>query len=233
MGLKEQEIVNLPHKIRFRKKDAKMSGIQGKDIMKPHAISDVLDNHPKWVIVVSGQTTTTDTPAKSTENTSGKSTKETSEQLMLLPYQNTTSSVRDFLARVSQLLESGEGLKTLEAHSSLRYTESLGLRDLAIFSLKMSGDSYHTTWGKHLKSSSQAFLNLGMTANGRCLTARITESHRTGSGCSLSDILEDNPDQKYFLSERQTQHIKNQMDKSSTPLTAIITRDGLTTGKEQ
>jgi hypothetical protein len=44
-------------------------------------------------------------------------------------------------------------------------------------------------------------MNWGMTANGKCLTAKISESHRIGKECSLSDILEEQVDQKYFLSE--------------------------------
>ena len=176
--------------------------------------------------LVSGQTTTTNTPAKSPETTDGKSMKETSEQLTLLSYQNTTSSLRDFLARVSVLLGSEEDLKILEAHSSLRYAESLGLKELHIYSLRMSKDSYRTTMEIPSKPSSERWMNLGMTASGKCLTARISVSPKTGKGCSLSDILEDNPDPKYFLSEKQMKYIQAQMDKSSTPLTAIITKDG-------
>jgi len=178
----------------------------------------------KVPLVVSGQTTTTNMPAESTEGTGmmERSTRGISEQLTLLPYQNTASSVRDFLARVSQSLGSGEVSETLEAHSSLRYAESYGLKDLAIFCLRMSGDSYHTIWDKHLRSSSPAFLSLGMTASGRCLTARISESPRTVSECSLSDILEDNPDPKYFLSEKQEQYIL----KSQPALTQTMERDG-------
>ena len=47
----------------------------------------------------------------------------------------------------------------------------------------------------------------GTTQNGKCLTAKTSESHRTASGCSLSDILEVEVDQKYFLSKEQTERI--------------------------
>jgi len=154
------------------------------------------------------------------------STKGTSGQLTLLSYQNTTSSVRDFLANLSVLLGSEEDLKILEAHSSLRLCESLGLKEPRIYYLRMSKDSSRMMKGIHSKQSSERWMNLGMTVNGRCLTAIISESSRTEKGCSLSDILEDNPDPKYFLSEKQTKYIQNQMDKSPTPLTAIITKDG-------
>jgi len=170
---------------------------QGTHGSTPHLLKIIVSD-------VSGQTTMTNTPAKSTENTgeTGNSTKEASEQLMLMPYRNTISSVRDFLARVSALLESGEDLKILEAHSSLKYAESYGLKDLAIYSLKMSKACSPTMMATPLKPLSERWMNWGMTVNGKCLTARITESHKTGKGCSLSDILEENPDQKYFLSEK-------------------------------
>jgi hypothetical protein len=180
----------------------------------------------KIITDVSGQTTLTNTPAKSTENTMKKSANKTSGQLTLLSYQNTTSCVRDFLAKVSLLLGSEKDLKILEAHSSLRYAESYGLKDLAIYSLRMSKDSSPTMTELPSKPLSERWMNWGMTANGKCLTARITVSRKTEKGCSLSDILEDNPDQKYFLSEKQTKYIQKQMNKSATPLTAIITKDG-------
>ena len=154
------------------------------------------------------------------------STKETSEQLILLPYQNTPSSVRDFLAKVSVLLGSEADLQILEAHSSMKLCESLGLKEPRIYSLRTSKDSSPTTGEEPLGQSFKRWMNLGMTASGKCLTARISPSRRTGSECSLSQILEENPDPKYYLSEKQVKYIQNQMDKSPTPLTAIITKDG-------
>ena len=178
------------------------------------------------VLLVSGQTNGTSTPVRSTESTMDISTRETSGQLTLLPYQNTTSSVGDFLANLSALLGSEEDLKILEAHSSLKLCESLGLKELRIYYLRTSKDSSPMMGEIPSKPSSERWMNLGMMSSGRCLTAKISESRRTGSECLLSDILEDNPDSKYFLSEKQTKYIQNQIDKSPTPLTAIITKDG-------
>ena len=178
-------------------------------------------------IIVSGQTNGTNMPPKSTENIGERanSTKETSGQLTLLPYQNTTSSVRDFLAKLSVLLGSEEDLTILEAHSSLKSAESLGLKELRIYSLRTSKDSSPMMKGVHSKPSSERWMSWGMMSSGRCLTAKTSESRRPGSERSLSQILEDNPDPKYFLSEKQTKYIQNQIDKSTTPLTAIITKD--------
>src|SRR3990167_5762754 len=47
----------------------------------------------------------------------------------------------------------------------------------------------------------------GMSINGKFLIARISESLRTGKECSLSDILEKQVDQKYFLSAKATQFL--------------------------
>ena len=47
----------------------------------------------------------------------------------------------------------------------------------------------------------------GMMQNGRCSTPKISEGHRTEKGVSLSDILEAEAPQKYFLSKEQTEKI--------------------------
>jgi hypothetical protein len=71
----------------------------------------------------------------------------------------------------------------------------------------MLRDSSTTTEEEPLELSSQVWMNWGMTSNGNVLTARISESHRIGSESLLSEILEDTPDQKYFLSEDVMQKI--------------------------
>ena len=47
----------------------------------------------------------------------------------------------------------------------------------------------------------------GMMRNGRCSIPKISECHRTEKGVSLSDILEVEAPQKYFLSKEQTEKI--------------------------
>ena len=51
------------------------------------------------------------------------------------------------------------------------------------------------------------WMNSGMMWNGKCLTAKISEYHKTGNVCSLSDILEENVDEKFFLSEEKTKNL--------------------------
>lgn len=47
----------------------------------------------------------------------------------------------------------------------------------------------------------------GMMQNDRCSTPKISECHKTGKGASLSDILEGEVPQKYFLSKEQMEKI--------------------------
>ena len=46
-----------------------------------------------------------------------------------------------------------------------------------------------------------------MMQNGKCSTPKISECHKTEKGVSLSDILEGEVQQKYFLSKEQTEKI--------------------------
>ena len=51
------------------------------------------------------------------------------------------------------------------------------------------------------------WIGQGMMQNGRCSTPKISESHKIEKGASLSDILEGEVPQKYFLSKEQTEKI--------------------------
>lgn len=70
--------------------------------------------------------------------------------------------------------------------------------------------------GRTFSQSCGRLMNWGMTRNGRFLTARISESHRIGKECSLSDILEKNPDPKYFLSLEKQKQVLEGMSHLST-----------------
>ena len=63
----------------------------------------------------------------------------------------------------------------------------------------------------HLRPSSEPWMNWGTTWNGKCLTAKILESPKIGNVCSLSDILEENVPEEFFLSaEKVSQLVANQ-----------------------
>ena len=124
-------------------------------------------------------------------------------EIFLMP----TSSLEDSLARLFQLQESEQGSPwmTPAGHSLLKCLDSLTKNQYLIFSLRMSKDSSTTTRVEPLRSSSKSWMAWGMTVNGNCLTAKISESRNTEKGYSLSDILEETPDQKYSLSEEQVE----------------------------
>lgn len=88
-----------------------------------------------------------------------------------------------------------------EGRSSLTLREYCKLRPHDYLYSRMSKDCLVTTVEQLSKPSSLQLMSWGMTVNGKCLTAAITESHRAGNASSLSDILEEHPDPKYFLSD--------------------------------
>jgi hypothetical protein len=132
---------------------------------------------------------------------------ETFEMFPLETFQVPTYWLEDSLARLFQLQESelASPWMTLEGHSLLKCLDSLTKNQYLISSLRMSKDSSITTEEEPSKSSSKSWMAWGMTVNGSCLTAKISESRNTEKGYSLSDILEESPDQKYSLSEEQVE----------------------------
>lgn len=120
---------------------------------------------------------------------------------------DSTSYAEDFLARLSQSLENGPGSQTREELSSLRSPGWLGQSDLTIFYLKMYPDCYRITKAGRSIPSSVRYQTWGITWNGRCLTARISESHSPENGCILSDILMQDVPEKYYLSREQTERL--------------------------
>ena len=75
------------------------------------------------------------------------------------------------------------------------------------FSLKMLKTSLTSTGDWTSSISSIHWTRSGMILNGTCIIPKITESPKTGSACILSDILEQEVEEKYFLSEEQTAKI--------------------------
>lgn len=112
-----------------------------------------------------------------------------------------TLSVEDFRAKLSRLQENEKVLKILEELSSLKLQGSHLFSDHAIYSLRTSKDCLTTKEGLRSRQSSEPWMNSGMMWNGKCLTLKTT-FHRTGSEYSLSDILEENVPEKFFLSKK-------------------------------
>jgi len=165
-----------------------------------------LDRSPHFV--VSDAVNGTNTPTKSSNTDSQTSrTGETVQKSIQANYQTLICSVEDFLAKHSQSLEKGEVLKIPEVQCFLRLREYLKLKDLKLYSSKTSKAYSITTKGKLLESSFKRWMNWGIMFNGWFLTANFSEFPRTERGYSLSEILEENVDQKYYLSEKQTTNL--------------------------
>lgn len=118
-----------------------------------------------------------------------------------------TLSVEDFRARLSALQETDEVLKIHEELCSLKLLGSHLFSDLNIYSLRMSKDCSTTIEEIRSRPSSEPWTNWGMMWNGKCLTAKILESPKIGSVCLLSDILEEEVPEQYFLSAEMTKRL--------------------------
>ena len=120
-------------------------------------------------------------------------------------------SVEGFRAKLSALLENEKVSRILEELSSLKLQGSHLFSDHAIYSLRTSKDSLTTSEELRSRRSSEPWMNSGMMWNGKCLTLKTT-FHKTGSEFSLSDILEENVPEKYFLSQEMTDRLLSYKD---------------------
>ena len=133
-------------------------------------------------------------------------------------------SLEDSLVSRSASVESAADSRTPEERCSLKLPVLPRLKDLSICCLKMYPDCLTTTPAGHLQPSSVRWTNWGMMSHGKCLTAKITECRKPDAECTLSDIIEKNVPEKYYLSHKQVGKLlyssKEAVKESgSTPLT--------------
>jgi len=181
------------------------------------------------VLGASGPAITTNTPTKSILSDSEKPTiiQATLGESIHREYPTSISFVRDFLAKRFLLRARGRVSKTLAERFSSRYAELRKLKDLHFYSSKMLRASLTMTEEELSRSSFNRWMNWGTGSNGRFLTANISGFPRIGKEYSLSDILEEQVDEKYFLSQKQTNYLlKNLREgkESHLALTQIIGR---------
>src|SRR5699024_2388697 len=129
-----------------------------------------------------------------------------------------TVSREDFLAKAFQLLGNEEGSTIHEVLYSLKSCVSPVSSDHAIYSLRTSKDSSTTMAELPSIPSSTPWMSSGMMRNGVCLILKISESHKTENGCSLSDILEEQVDERYFLSEKSMERLMSYKDNQFQPI---------------
>ena len=125
-------------------------------------------------------------------------------------------SLEDFHASPSHSQGNEEDSKTHGARSFMRLPGCVKRKDLKHYSSKMLKACSHMTMEGHSEKYSLSWMNWGMMSNGRFLTANTLESHKIGRGCSLSDILEDQVEDKYFLSDKMKKHVIKKQGKYTT-----------------
>ena len=135
----------------------------------------------------------------------------TLEMWMPEAFQKPIAGVSERLVKTSLLQGNGRGLTETEAPSLEKYLESLGKLkkkvDLNGLSTKMLRECLAATEDLTTLKFSLRWMDWGTIANGSFSTQKIGECHRTESACILSDILEAEAPQKYFLSREQMERI--------------------------
>ena len=131
----------------------------------------------------------------------------TQEKLYPNSYPISTFLLDDSLVRAFQLPEQEKDLMIQEEHCFSRLLELLPLKNLSISSSKMFPVCLTMTPAGHLKQSSVHWMSWGMMCAGRYLTAKISEFPNHEIECTLSDIIEDNVPEKYYLSRKQAEKL--------------------------
>lgn len=162
----------------------------------------------------------TSTQLKSTKGSSMDTKTMETQQLSKQKNSQTSSFLsEDFLAKLSALLEKEQDLTTPEVRSFLKSLAFSRTKNPDIWYSKTS-KVYLVMTAAGLSRQSLGFSpTWGISLNGRYLTAKTSEFPKTESVSSLSDILEEDVEEKYFLSDTHTNRIMNQYrDTQLTPL---------------
>ena len=125
--------------------------------------------------------------------------------------QEQTSGALDSPVRIFQSQESREDWSEKEVEYILTLLTSSKAKKKVIsphtFLLKTLRTCYQLMQDSILPQFCLKWEKQGMTVAGRCLTQKTTEFHKTESACSLSQILEAEVDEKYYLSEEKTKQL--------------------------
>lgn len=131
----------------------------------------------------------------------------TLEQWMPQIFQKLTVGVSELPAKTSPLPVNEKGLKETDQVLLEKYSEFLPKRGKKInlngLSMKMLRECYRATEDLISLGYSLNLIGGGTTLNGNYSTLNVTEYLKTESECTLSDILEAEVPEKYFLSKEQ------------------------------
>ena len=132
---------------------------------------------------------------------------EMQQQSMKLNYQTSTYSLEDFLVKLSAWQEKEKDSTTQEVRSFLISQGFSPRKNPNILYSKMLKVYFLMTREELYRQSLGFSPTWGMSINGKYLIVRTSESHRIGNECILSDILEEQVDPKYFLSEKAKKYL--------------------------
>ena len=131
-------------------------------------------------------------------------------RLMQKTFQTQNAGASEHHAKISVLQEEGRDLTETDQALYEKFLDSwknkkskTGLNGL---SMKMLRECFLQTEDSTIYRSSLKWTDSGTIANGR-ISTQNGMSRKTGSAYTLSDILEDTAEQKYFLSREQMEKI--------------------------
>jgi len=145
-------------------------------------------------------------------------TQMTLQELMQELFREPTVGASDSLARTSALPENSKDSRETEVLSFSELCNFLKVSRKQIdpngCSLRMLRTLLAYTGDSILDGYSLKWHGGGTMRNGGLSTAKTMAFPKTGRECSLSDILEDSVDEKYFLSETATKRLMGYKDTS-------------------
>ena len=134
----------------------------------------------------------------------------TLEQWMLEACPKQTVGALERLARISPLQENGQDWTVTDQALYEKFLDSWKNKknktDLNGLSMRMLRECFLQTEDSTICQSSLKWTDLGTILNDR-ISTQNGSFHKTGSAYTLSDILEDSVEQKYFLSREQIEKI--------------------------
>ena len=123
-------------------------------------------------------------------------------------YQKSTLSLSEVLAKILVLLENALGCKEIDHPLSPKQLDSSLTANHVFLSGKMLKEHSAATMAETFGQLSKPLPTLGaIDLNGNCLI-HAGFYPKIESGYTLSDVLETEVDQKYFLSEKMTEKMK-------------------------
>lgn len=132
------------------------------------------------------------------------------EEYMPETFQKQIAGASGLHAKISQLPENEQGLMETDQVLYERFLDSWKNKksktDLNGLSMKMLKECFLATKDSTIYQSSLNWTDLGTMQNGRLSTVN-GGFHKIESGFTLSDILEEEVPQKYFLSKEQVEKI--------------------------